>query len=77
MTALPLDATARVLKYHSVCQGEQAIIRMEGSNSLLIVANPSDGRRPYFYYRDRDFTDMVELGRYVDESLDTENEIGV
>jgi len=72
MTQLPLDETARVLKYHSVQQGEQAFIRMEGSNSLLVVANPDDGRRPYFYYRDRDFTDMVEVGRFEDEGVDDE-----
>jgi hypothetical protein len=69
---LPLDETARVLRYHSINLGEQAIIRMEGSNSILIVANPNDGRRPYFYYRDRDFTDMVEIGRFEDEGVGDE-----
>jgi hypothetical protein len=69
MTQLPLDETARVLRYHSVNRGEQAIIRMEGSGSILIVANPDDGRKPYFYYRDRDFTDMVEVGRFEDEGV--------
>lgn len=72
MKEIPLDETARILRYHSVNLGEQAIIRMEGSNSLLIIANPSDGRKPYFYYRDRDFDDMVELGRYVDEEGENE-----
>jgi hypothetical protein len=72
MNQLPLDETTRVLKYHSINLGEQAIIRMEGSNSILIVANPNDGRRPYFYYRDRDFTDMVEIGRFEDEGVGDE-----
>jgi hypothetical protein len=72
MTKLPLDETVKVLRYHSINLGEQAIIRMEGSNSILIVANPNDGRRPYFYYRDRDFTDMVEIGRFEDEGVGNE-----
>ena len=73
MTNLPLDETARVLRYHSVNLGEQAIIRMEGSDGVLVVANPDDGRRPYFYWYGV-FTDIARAG---EDALDSHGEKGV
>ena len=74
MTQLPLDETARMLRYYSVNLGEQAIIRMEGSDGILVVANPDDGRWPYFYCRDGAFTDIARAG---EGALDSQGEKGV
>ena len=60
--ALPLDETVKMLKYQSITKGTQAIVNFEGSDALLVLVNPADGRKPYFYYQDRDFEDQVELG---------------
>ena len=73
MTQLPLDETARMLRYYSVNLGEQAIIRMEGSDGILVVANPDDGRRPYFYWYGV-FTDIARAGEW---ALDSQGEKGV
>ena len=59
---LPVDEAVRVLKYLSVQYGEQHLVRFEGSNSMIVLVNPSDGRKPYFYYQDRGFEDEIELG---------------
>lgn len=50
MNDLPLDESTKHLTYHSVRRGGQAIIRLEDSDAIIVVANPGDGRKPYVYF---------------------------
>ena len=63
---LPVDEAVRTLKYLLVQHNEQHIVHFEGSNSIIVLVNPSDGRKPYFYYQDRGFEEEVELGVFND-----------
>ena len=62
MSALPLDETIKHLRYQTVTKGTQFLINFEGTDSLMVLVCPADGRKPYFYYRDRDFEDYIEMG---------------
>lgn len=59
--SLPHDPSTNVLRYVGVPYGTQVIINTQGSDSQIVVVNPSDGRKPYFYYRTKDFSDEIEL----------------
>ena len=49
---LPLDESVRMLRYHSVTRGEQAIISIQGSDDIVVIVNPADGRNPYILFQD-------------------------
>ena len=63
---LPLDETTKTINYRTIPKGDQTIIHFEGSPSVIVLVNPDDGRKPYFYYSDKGFEDQIEMGVYDD-----------
>jgi len=48
---LPVDPDCEALKYFSIERGVQGILRIDGSDSLIYLMNPDDGREPYLVIR--------------------------
>ena len=48
---MPMDPGCDYLKHLSVNKGVQSILHIDGSNSLIYLVNPDDGREPYIVIR--------------------------
>lgn len=51
---ITIDKGVKVFKFLSVERGVQAIIRLDGDNTVISVVNPEQGK-PYFIYNDDNF----------------------
>jgi hypothetical protein len=66
---LPNDPDATILKFFSVPRGCQAIVNIDGSPSAVIIVNPTNGRKPFIYYQEKDVSAEIELSRRDDHEL--------
>lgn len=61
MPDLPLDESTRYLTYAMLPKGGQLLVTIADCPSVVVIVNPDDGRKPYFYYRDDDVDNFEEL----------------
>ena len=48
---MPMDPGCEYIKHLSVNKGVQGVLHVDGSDSLIYLVNPDDGREPYIVIR--------------------------
>lgn len=71
-----MDSGCEYIKHLSVNKGVQAVLHIDGSNSLIYLVNPDDGREPYIVIRGPHPSQMMttRLHREGEDWADNEEE---
>jgi hypothetical protein len=55
------DDAINTISRWDVPKGTQVLVNFHGSDAMLCIVNPDDGRKPYFLFNDSGFEEITGL----------------